>query len=192
MDRASSRSRSVTTTIIKSIEQDGLPWDERDQDDQQRRSTGEQRRTINYIRVDNQQGTSFPVLLYIGRYINSIHRQSVISTICFLHGNLLSPLLRLTSASKKHTIRHQVYGLHPRAHDVYNVGNILLMLTGVVIAMLTGYSVTCTHHAHTLAHPPPTRGRERKKKGRGCRRTPMHAHARTHDRSRTPKGWGKY
>ena len=37
-DRASSRSRSVATTIIKSIDQDDRPWDERDQDDQQRRS----------------------------------------------------------------------------------------------------------------------------------------------------------
>ena len=43
------------------------------------------------------------------------------------------------------------------------VGNILLMLISVVIAMLTGYSVTCTHHARTHAHPHP-RAEERGRK----------------------------
>lgn len=114
----------------------------------------------------------------------------VISTAICYPCNLLSSLLRLTSASKKHTIHHQMYGLHPRAHDVYNVGNILLMLTSVVFAMLTGYSVTCTHHAHTLAHPRPRAEERGRKKGEGVEELPCtHTHART-IAPEPPKGGG--
>lgn len=81
-------------------------------------------------------------------------------------------------------------GTHARAHDVYNVGNIQLMLTSVVIAMGVASFVTCTHHAHTLAHPHPRAEERGRKKGEGVEELPCtHTHART-IAPEPPKGGG--
>ena len=66
------------------------------------------------------------------------------------------------------------------------------MLTGVVIAMLTGYSVTCTHHARTHAHPHPRAEERGRKKGEGVEELPCtHTHART-IAPEPPKGGGEF
>lgn len=74
-------------------------------------------------------------------------------------------------------------GTHARAHDVYNVGNIQLMLTSVVIERLTHARATCAHHAHprthTPAHPRPRGKRRRKKKEKGEPIPRAHTHAHT-------------
>ena len=78
-----------------------------------------------------------------------------------------------------------MYGLHPRAHDVHNVGNILLMLTSVAIA--TGVA----SFARTHAHPHPRAEERGRKKVESIEELPCtHTHART-IAPEPPKGGGK-